>query len=145
MQNKKLKPEQSLSNIDAKAAKALTKTQPQMDGEDFLADTPEKGKITKPNNKKLDGEKFLSTKEKKIKSFESFINENNTTLTVNGKIVKTYKQNGDSSYNVEYNDGTKSIIYSKDGWDEINDDDIKLNGKKFLKKEKKIESFESYK
>jgi len=75
MKNTKLKPEQSLSDIDAKVAKPLTKTQPEMDGEDFLADTPEKGKVSKPNNTTLDGEKFLSTKERKIKSFESFVNE----------------------------------------------------------------------
>jgi hypothetical protein len=72
----KLKPETSLSKIKSTKSKILTKTQPNMDGEEFLADSPKKGKITKPNSKTLDGEKFLSTKAKKIKSFESFVNEN---------------------------------------------------------------------
>jgi hypothetical protein len=75
MKNTKLKPEVSLSDIKAAKSKPLTKTQPNMDGETFLADTPKKGSVTKPNSKTLDGEKFLSTKEKKIKSFESFVNE----------------------------------------------------------------------
>ena len=75
MKNTKLKPESSLSDIKAAKSKPLKKTQPNMDGEAFLADTPKKGSVTKPNSKTLDGEKFLSTKEKKIKSFESFVNE----------------------------------------------------------------------
>jgi peptidoglycan hydrolase CwlO-like protein len=76
MKTTKLKPESSLSKIKDIKSKPLTKTLPSMDGEDFLADTPKKGSVTKPNSKTLDGEKFLSTKEKKIKSFESFVNEN---------------------------------------------------------------------
>jgi hypothetical protein len=41
-------------------------------------------------------------------------------IDINGKIVRTYTQNGDTSYNVTYDDGTKEIIYvNNDGWDEI--------------------------
>lgn len=55
---------------------------------------------------------------------KSGIKEHQGTLMVNGKPVKTYKQNGDSSYNVVYDDGTKATIYSSDpdgSWDKIND------------------------
>ena len=50
----------------------------EMGGEEFLSDMPKKSaaKRKKISSKKVDGEKFLSTKGKKIKSFESFINEN---------------------------------------------------------------------
>ena len=43
-------------------------------------------------------------------------------IEINGKVVRTYVQNGDKSYSVEYDDGTKDIIaVSNDSWDEIND------------------------
>lgn len=43
-------------------------------------------------------------------------------LTVDGKIVKTYTQNGDKSYNVKYDDGSEDkISVSHDDWDKIND------------------------
>ena len=46
---------------------------------------------------------------------------NEGSIEINGKTVKTYTQNGDTSYNVTYDDGTKDIIYvNNDGWDEIN-------------------------
>jgi hypothetical protein len=42
-------------------------------------------------------------------------------LIVNGKIVRTYTQNGDKSYNIVYDDGTKDrIAVSHDDWDSIN-------------------------
>jgi hypothetical protein len=42
-------------------------------------------------------------------------------IEINGKTVKTYTQNGDSSYNVTYDDDTKDrIAVSNDAWDEIN-------------------------
>ena len=42
-------------------------------------------------------------------------------LTINGKVVRTYTQNGDKSYNVKYDDGdTEIIMVSDDGWDDIN-------------------------
>ena len=46
----------------------------EMGGEEFLSDMPKKSaaKRKKVSSKTVDGEKFLSTKEKKIKSFESF-------------------------------------------------------------------------
>lgn len=46
---------------------------------------------------------------------------NEAPLTVKGKVVKTYKQNGDKSYSVEYDDGSQDKIYvSHDDWDKIN-------------------------
>ena len=48
--------------------------------------------------------------------------ELNETLVVKGKTVKTYTQNGDKSYNVVYDDGSKDkIAVSHDDWDKIND------------------------
>jgi hypothetical protein len=42
-------------------------------------------------------------------------------VEINGKIVRTYTQNGDKSYNVTYDDGTTDrIAVSNDAWDEIN-------------------------
>lgn len=76
MKNTKLKSEQSLANPKLDSTKDGIKTQPHMDGEEFLADTPEKPSSSKePNNQHLDGEDFLSNT-KHIKSFESFVNEN---------------------------------------------------------------------
>lgn len=54
---------------------------------------------------------------------ESAIQEHQGTLIVKGKSVKTYKQNGDSSYSVEFDDGSKDTIYVSDpngDWDKIN-------------------------
>ena len=46
-------------------------------------------------------------------------------ITVKGKKVKTYKQNGDKSYSVEFEDGSKdTIAVSHDDWDKINDDSM---------------------
>ena len=120
MQNKKLKPEQSLSKIKDAKSKPLTKTQPNMDGEDFLADTPNKGKISKPTNKTLDGEKFLSTKEKKIKSFESFVHEDyyfedetdDETDDDNYKLVVDLDERGE--YNATVYGPSEEIVYSID-------------------------------
>ena len=51
-------------------------------------------------------------------------------ITVKGKKVKTYKQNGDKSYDVEFEDGSKDIIYvSHDDWDTINNDNLKNSQK----------------
>ena len=41
-------------------------------------------------------------------------------ITINGKIVRTYTQNGDKSYTVNYDNGdTETIMVSNDGWDSI--------------------------
>jgi hypothetical protein len=46
-------------------------------------------------------------------------------IKVDGKVVKNYKQNGDKSYNVEFEDGSKKQIYvSHDDWDNINNDNL---------------------
>ena len=62
--------------------------------------------------------------EQKLRSIiRNIINEEliKESIKIDGKTVKTYTQNGDTSYNVTYDDGTKDIIYvNNDGWDEIN-------------------------
>jgi hypothetical protein len=62
--------------------------------------------------------------EQKIRSLiRNIIKEelNKGSININGKTVKTYTQNGDTSYNVTYDDGTKEKIYVNDkGWDDIN-------------------------
>ena len=46
---------------------------------------------------------------------------NEGSIDINGKTVRTYTQNGDKSYNVMYDDGTKDVIMvSNDAWDKIN-------------------------
>ena len=48
--------------------------------------------------------------------------ELNENLVVKGKKVKTYKQNGDKSYTVTYeDDSTDKIAVSHDDWDKLND------------------------
>jgi hypothetical protein len=55
------------------------------------------------------------------------VNENKE-IKVKGKIVKSYKQNGDKSYSVVYDDDTKDTIYvNHDDWDIVNDDNLKKN------------------
>jgi hypothetical protein len=50
------------------------------------------------------------------------LQELNENLTIKGKKVKTYKQNGDKSYAVVYDDGTKATIMVSDKeWDTLND------------------------
>jgi hypothetical protein len=65
-----------------------------------------------------------SLEEQKIRSLiRNIIKEelNKGSININGKTVKTYTQNGDTSYNVTYDDGTKEKIYVNDkGWDDIN-------------------------
>ena len=52
-------------------------------------------------------------------TYKDSITEDN--LTVNGKVVKTYTQNGDKSYSVKYDDGSEdNISVSHDDWDKIN-------------------------
>jgi hypothetical protein len=49
-------------------------------------------------------------------------------ITVKGKKIKTYKQNGDKSYSVTFEDDTTDKIYvSHDDWDTLNNDDKKKN------------------
>ena len=66
--------------------------------------------------------------EKKMKLQEGLID-------INGKSVEAYTQNGDKSYSVTYNDGTKEVIMvSNNAWDSIND----LNLKKGLKENEAV-------
>jgi hypothetical protein len=62
---------------------------------------------------------------------------NESGVEINGKVVKNYKQNGDTSYSVEYEDGTKDIIYvNDDAWDTLkNADTQNLNEAKSKKKQ----------
>ena len=72
-------------------------------------------------------EKYKMTCEKKLSKLggkkavvdNEEINEG--SIDINGKTVRTYTQNGDKSYNVTYDDGSKDVIaVSNDAWDEIN-------------------------
>jgi hypothetical protein len=62
-------------------------------------------------------------KESKLREYISKIIKeelNEGSIVINGKTVRTYTQNGDTSYNVTYDDGTKDrIAVNNDGWDEI--------------------------
>jgi hypothetical protein len=47
-------------------------------------------------------------------------------IIIGGKRVKSYLQNGDKSYNVIFDDGSKKLIYVSDkngDWDKINSQD----------------------
>jgi len=99
--------------------KKIEQEYPSLDAElvtQFFSDNLQENKET--NNKKI------SESEQKLRSLiHNIIKEelNKGSVEVNGKTVKTYTQNGDTSYNVTYDDGTKDIIYvNNDGWDEIN-------------------------
>jgi len=67
--------------------------------------------------------KSMTEGEQKLRSLiRSIIKEelNEGSIVINGKTVRTYTQNGDTSYNVTYDDGTKDrIAVNNDGWDEI--------------------------
>jgi hypothetical protein len=57
-----------------------------------------------------------------LPSEKSEYSMNEDALTVDGKTVKTYTQNGDKSYSVKYDDGSEDTIsVSHDDWDKIND------------------------
>lgn len=60
---------------------------------------------------------------------EKYAKENPFDFKINGKKIEKYTQNGDSSYDVTYDDSTKDTIYSSDKrrsnrdlpfWDELN-------------------------
>ena len=71
-----------------------------------------------PNNSFTDIVNIL--KNKNIIS-ENVRTLNEDSLKVNDKLVKTYTQNGDKSYNVVYDDGGKDVIMvSHNDWDKIN-------------------------
>jgi hypothetical protein len=60
----------------------------------------------------------------KFDDFEGGLSEAKE-IKVDGKVVKNYKQNGDKSYSVEFEDGSKKQVYvSHDDWDKINDDNL---------------------
>jgi hypothetical protein len=55
-------------------------------------------------------------------AYDSNAELNEDNLTINGKKVESYEQNGDKSYNVKYDDGTEDVIaVSHDDWNKIND------------------------
>jgi hypothetical protein len=70
---------------------------------------------------KMFGDDWEVVKEKGNKSY-AFENVNTKTPQLKESTeIKSAKQNGDKSYNVEYADGTKKTIYvSHDDWDNIN-------------------------
>lgn len=64
---------------------------------------------------------FLEMLSDKKKLNEELDNE----IKIKGKVVKSYSQNGDKSYNVEFQDGTTSKVYaSSDDWDILNNHNI---------------------
>ena len=70
-------------------------------------------------------------------SYSSNAELNEDFLTVDGKTVKTYTQNGDKSYNVKYDDGSEDTIsVSHDDWDKIND--LKLSATQSLNEAYKL-------
>jgi hypothetical protein len=55
--------------------------------------------------------------------------ESENNLVIGGKNVKTFTQNGDTSYAVTFDDGTKRTIYvSNDDWDLVHKMDLKKVG-----------------
>ncbi len=65
----------------------------------------------------------LSPEKGKKGMYTESVKEHQNSLRVKDKLVKTYTQNGDKSYNVVYDDGSKDTIYASDpdgSWDEIN-------------------------
>ena len=99
---------------------------------DSLGD--QEAKDSMPKKVKEMPDKGVTGVEKKIKLKEgeqtlrslirNIINEelNKESIKINGKVVKTYKQNGDKSYTVTYSDDTTDkIAVSNDNWDKIND------------------------
>jgi hypothetical protein len=64
---------------------------------------------------------------KYLKRFnENFGQKGMFGLIVNDKKVKDFSKNEDSSFNVEFEDSTKTIIYvSHDDWDKLNDSMLK--------------------
>ena len=70
-------------------------------------------------------------------SYSSNAELNEDDLTVDGKTVKTYTQNGDKSYSVKYDDGSEDTIsVSHDDWDKIND--LKLSATQSLNEAHKL-------
>ena len=83
----------------------------EIDGEVYRPGTPdEKGNIELKPRK---GKTGMYTESKHTQLSE---------VKCDGKTVKNATQNGDKSYNVEFEDGSKKKIYvSHDDWDAIND------------------------
>jgi hypothetical protein len=73
---------------------------------------------------KMFGDDWEITKDKSHKDYAMENKKNNKGIVKESnkmKKIKSAKQNGDKSYNVEYEDGTKKTIYvSHDDWDNIN-------------------------
>lgn len=66
--------------------------------------------------------KTITLKESELISLIERIIKESNGIVIDGKTIKTYTQNGDKSYNVVFDDGTKKIIsISNDAWDDIND------------------------
>jgi hypothetical protein len=70
---------------------------------------------------KMFGDDWEITKDKSHKDYAMENQKNNKPQMKESAKIKSAKQNGDKSYNVEYVDGTKKTIYvSHDDWDNIN-------------------------
>jgi hypothetical protein len=74
----------------------------------------------------FDTEEKAKQHAEKLNKMKFIPKEKFNEITVKGKKVKTYKQNGDKSYSVTFEDDTKDTIYvSHDDWDTLNNDDKK--------------------
>jgi len=81
----------------------------------------------------------LSPEKYKFDDFEGGLSEAKE-IKIGGKIVKDFKQNGDNSYSVEFEDGSKrTIAVSNDDWDIIKAADKKELSEAKKKKEPKAE------
>jgi hypothetical protein len=100
---------------------------------------PIKDKDKKNEMKKIRIVKESAEQEIAMALFAPNLKEDKDTkeLKVKGKIVKNYKQNGDKSYSVEFEDGSKrTIAVSNDDWDTINNHDKNLKEDNKDKKDK---------
>ena len=75
----------------------------------------------------------------KFDDFEGGLSEAEE-IKIGGKVIKNYKQNGDKSYSVEFEDGSEKIIaVSNDSWDVINNASKEKLSEGRKKKEAKAE------
>ena len=86
----------------------------------YSVDHPGLGEPKEPKGKyKASG--YGDLNEGIIKEELKFSSSGAQYIEINGKTVRTYTQNGDKSFNVVYDDGTKdTIMVSHNGWDDIN-------------------------
>ncbi len=114
-------PSQGMTESEQKLRSLIRNViQEELNKEDYKT---ELRKLERPHTKdKKALEDIIDIYKSQIQGLDSIKkNINEGSIKINGKTVKTYTQNGDTSYNVTYDDGTKDkIAVSNDAWDEIN-------------------------